>query len=94
MREKRADQLVNLEAWAERLRPIRVRNVEGLGTKGVGWGICWGWVEWVRWWVHGRWWWRSRRGVGRMREGSRKDGRVCLDGLASFMAVVAVSCFD
>lgn len=48
MREKREDQEVNLEAWAERLRPIRVRNVEGFGTKGVGWGICCELVDWLR----------------------------------------------
>lgn len=39
MREKRDVQVgILAECW-ERLRPIKVRKVEGSGTKGVGWGI-------------------------------------------------------
>ena len=39
MREKREGQLgILAECW-ERLRPIRVRNVGGSGTKGVGEGM-------------------------------------------------------
>ena len=39
VREKREGQLGILAACWERLRPIRVRNVGGSGTKGVGEGI-------------------------------------------------------
>ena len=45
-REKRASQEVNLEVCFESCRPMRVRNVAGSGTKGVGEGIgarCWRW---------------------------------------------------
>ena len=37
--EKRDAQVGNLAAWVERLRPMRVRKVDGSGTNGVGSGI-------------------------------------------------------
>lgn len=63
---KRAVQVGILAACADRLRPMRERNVFESGTKGVGGGI-WAVVVDERW----RW----RRGEGR-RKGRNEDGWV------------------
>ena len=64
----------NLEAWDLRSRPIKVRKVWTLGTKGVGGGMI-GEVEAARW--RSRHWWqilsermkRGRRGgITKIRE--------------------------
>ncbi len=82
VREKRDGQLGILAACWERLRPIRVRKVDGSGTKGVGGGIG-GWVVEVRAW-------RQRLHIATPRRDPLGDGREWIMGFRTIIAVKGV----
>lgn len=68
--EKRDAQVGNLAAWVERLRPMRVRKVDGSGTNGVGSGIG-GWRL-----VRRAWRCRLRIVVGGVEHGRRVEAKI------------------